>query len=193
MSDILKKPTVLVLNRNWQAINVRTVAEAILQMSTEVATGLDISGDSMAPVKWADWIKLPIRENDSAIHTPNASIRVPTVIVLANYAKVPKKRPTLTPENIWKRDKGICQYTGRPLARGEGNIDHVTPRARGGATSWENCVLADRAVNSRKADKLPHEAGLHLRKKPEAPKELPVTALIRNLHGVADWEPFLKS
>ena len=38
MNDILNKPTVLVLNRNWQAINVRTPADAFCQMATGVAT-----------------------------------------------------------------------------------------------------------------------------------------------------------
>jgi 5-methylcytosine-specific restriction endonuclease McrA len=68
----------------------------------------------------------------------------------------------------------------------------VVPRSRGGKTSWDNCVLAHREINSRKADKLPQEAGLRLRRPPSAPKTLPATALIRNLHGVRDWEVFLR-
>jgi len=65
------------------------------------------------------------------------------------------------------------------------------PRSRGGKTSWDNCVLAHREINSRKADRLPQEAGLRLRKQPHAPRALPASALIRNHHGVADWERFL--
>ena len=42
MNDILNKATVLVLNRNWQAINIRTPADAFCQMATGVATGLEI-------------------------------------------------------------------------------------------------------------------------------------------------------
>src|SRR5271157_5873861 len=42
MSNILTKATVLVLNRNWQAINVRTPQEAFCMMATNVATGLEI-------------------------------------------------------------------------------------------------------------------------------------------------------
>ena len=52
-------------------------------------------------------------------------------------------------------------------------------------------MLACRQVNSRKADRLPEEAGLHLLKAPRAPRELPVTVLLRNHHGIADWEMFL--
>ena len=40
MSDILNKTIVLVLNRNWQAINLRTPADAFCQMATNVATAL---------------------------------------------------------------------------------------------------------------------------------------------------------
>ena len=52
-------------------------------------------------------------------------------------------------------------------------------------------MLACRQVNSRKADRLPEEVGLRLLKKPDAPRELPVTMLLRNQHGIADWEMFL--
>lgn len=191
MNDTIHKPTVLVLNRSWQPIHVKTVAESICMMATDVATGLDISGSSMQAVKWSDWIKLPVREEDSVIHTSRIGIRIPTVIVLCNYAKVPKKRPKLSSKTIWERDQGICQYTGRKLTPEEANIDHVLPRAKGGETSWENCVLADRKINSKKADKLPQDVGLRLVKKPVAPKEVPVSLLIRNIHKVPDWDHFL--
>ena len=36
--DILNKNIVLVLNRNWQAINIRTPADAFCQMATNAAT-----------------------------------------------------------------------------------------------------------------------------------------------------------
>lgn len=190
MSDILNRPSVLVLNRNWQAINTRTPAEAFCQLVTHVATALDISEDSMNPVQWKDWLLLPIREHDQVIHTATRAIRIPTVIVLATYAKVPKKRPTFNSRALWNRDGGVCQYTGRKLAHGEGNIDHVVPRSRGGATSFENCVIACKEVNARKADRRPEEVGLKLIRQPVAPRELPVTALIKN-PGIPDWRHFL--
>ncbi|MDF1813055.1 MAG: HNH endonuclease [Verrucomicrobiales bacterium] len=192
MSSILHQKVVLVLNRNWQAINTRTPAEAFCQMASDVATGLDIQGtDWMVPTKWEDWLKLPVREEDASIGTAQGLIRVPTVIVVSNFAKVPMKRPKFNSRNLWERDGGRCQYTGRTLRPGEGNIDHVIPRSRGGATCWENCVLAATDVNSRKADRTPEEAGLTLRKQPFAPREMPVTALLKNTHDIDDWEPFL--
>src|SRR5213593_1006828 len=105
--NILTKATVLVLNRNWQAINVRTPQEAFCMMATNVATGLEIereaptesdsdsfctlhsscSTSKVRPVTWEEWIKLPIRDQDEAVHTVRGQIRVPTVIVAVNYAK----------------------------------------------------------------------------------------------------------
>ena len=63
--------------------------------------------------------------------------------------------------------------------------------SRGGAGTWENLVWSSKAVNARKGNRLPHEAGLKLLSVPRAPKDLPVTALIRNPHGVAAWKLFL--
>jgi 5-methylcytosine-specific restriction endonuclease McrA len=191
MADILNNTTVLVLNRHWQAINVKSPAEAFCMMASDAATGLDIFDGHFVPTKWSAWIALPVREYDNAVNTPRGPVRAPTVIVAANYAKVPLRRPRFGPRGIWERDGGICQYTGRKLTPGEGNIDHVVPRSRGGKTSWENCVLAHREVNSRKADRLPHEAGLHLRVRPGVPRALPTSAFIRNHYGVGDWEYFL--
>ena len=191
-TSILDLKTVLVLNRNWQAINTRTPAEAFCQMATDVATALDIQGtDFMVPTKWEDWQKLPVREGDASIGTSRGEIRVPTVIVVANFSRVPKKRPKFNSRSLWERDGGRCQYTGKNLAPGEGNMDHVVPQSRGGATSWENCVLAARDVNSRNADRTPEEAGLRLLKDPKAPAEMPVTMFLRNVHDIPDWDPFL--
>jgi 5-methylcytosine-specific restriction endonuclease McrA len=192
MTDILNKSIVLVLNRNWQAINVRTPADAFCQMAINVATALDIDGDNqMRPVTWEEWLTLPVRPQDNAVRTGRGLVRVPTVIVCAHYARVPKKRPTLTSRALRDRDRNRCQYTGKVLRPGEGSVDHVVPRSRGGRTTWENCVWACRAVNTRKGDRLPHEAGLRLLGLPRAPSEVPVTLTIRNAHGIRDWEPFL--
>ena len=177
MSDVLNKTTVLVLNRNWQAIHTRTPAEAFCMMATDV--------------EWREWLFLPVRDNDNSVQTVHGAVRAPTVIVLANFARVPKCRPSFSARHVWDRDGGTCQYTGRKLSPHEGNIDHVIPRSRGGKTTWDNCVLAHKEVNSRKANKLPEEAGLHLRRKPMAPRELPSTLLIRNSHQVRDWDRFL--
>ena len=137
------------------------------------------------------WITLPIRPQDNAVQTVRGPIRVPTVIVAVNFARVPKKRPKLCAKTIRERDGNRCQYTGKVLKPEEGSLDHVVPRSRGGKDAWENLVWSAKEVNQRKADRLPHEAGLKLLTLPRAPKELPVTAHLRNAHGVAEWKLFL--
>ncbi len=80
MNDILNKSTVLVLNRHWQAIHVKTPAEAFCMVATGAATALDVQGDDyITPVRWDDWLKLPVREHDNAVNTPRGPVRVPTV------------------------------------------------------------------------------------------------------------------
>src|SRR5205085_6495615 len=192
MNDILNKTIVLVLNRNWQAINTRTPQDAFCQMATNVATALEIDGENyIRPVTWDEWITLPIRDQDNAVQTVRGPIRVPTVIVAVNYAKVPRKRPKVCARTIRERDGDRCQYSGSVLRPDEGSLDHVLPRSRGGKNTWENLVWSSKAVNARKGNRLPHEAGLKLLRVPRAPKELPVSALIRNAHGVAEWKLFL--
>ena len=192
MKHLLHLSTVLVLNRNWQAIATKTPAEAFCMMAGGGATGLDVQGDDhIMPVSWDTWLTLPVRDDDNRVLTARGPVRVPTVIVAANYAKVPLCRPRFGARGIWERDGGICQYTGRKLEPGEGNIDHVVPRSRGGISSWENCVLAHREVNSRKGDRLPQEVGLRLLKHPVVPRALPATQFIRNHHGIRDWQRFL--
>ena len=192
MSDILNKSIVLVLNRNWQAIHVRTPQEAFCMMATNVATALEIEGENhIRPVSWDEWLTLPIRPQDNAVQSVRGPIRVPTVVVAVNFAKVPKKRPKLSARNIRERDGNRCQYTGKLLRPDEGSLDHVLPRSRGGGDTWENLVWSSKDVNTRKGNRLPHEAGLKLLAVPRAPKELPVTALLRNAHSVAEWKLFL--
>ena len=192
MNTYIHKSTVLVLNRNWQAIDCKTPAQAFCMMAGDSATALYIADDgSMTPMKFNDWLNLPVRARDLCIGTVRGGVRMPTVIVLARYARVPKRRPNFGKHGIWERDGGVCQYSGRKLKPSEGNIDHVLPRSRGGASSWDNCVLAHRDINSKKANRTPQEAGLKLIRSPSVPKELPTSMFIRNLHGMEDWAHFV--
>jgi 5-methylcytosine-specific restriction endonuclease McrA len=199
MSELLNKNIVLVLNRNWQAINIRTPQDAFCQMATNVATALDIElGDderaqALRPVTWDEWLALPVRDGDQFVQTVRGAVRVPTVIIAVNYAHVPKKRPKLCARAIRERDGNRCQYTGRLLRPEEGSLDHVLPRSRGGKDEWENLVWSDKAVNARKGNRLPHEAGLKLLNPPRAPRELPATQFLRNSHSIVEWNLFLKT
>jgi len=193
MSNNLRHQTVLVLNRCWQAINVKSPIEAVSMMYDDSATAMDIRGDDyMVPLRWNDWINLPHDDDSSYIHTVSFQVKIPKVIVLAKFDRVPKKRPKFTPKNIWLRDDGVCQYSGKKLLPNEANIDHVLPKSRGGLTNWTNCVLTHKEINAKKADKTPEESGLKLIRKPFVPKELPVTFYIRNKHNIKEWNVFLK-
>src|ERR1039458_1845702 len=172
MSDILNKTIVLVLNRNWQAINIRTPQDAFCMMATNVATALEIEFDDDAcaayshasrithhasgirPVTWDEWITLPVRDGDHAMRTVHGAIRVPTVIVAVNYARVLKNRPAPCARAIRERDGNRCQYTGALLRPDEGSLDHVVPRSRGGPDTWENLVWSSEQVIPILADRL---------------------------------------
>lgn len=194
MKNVIHQNIVLVLNKNWQAIAITTPAEAFAQMATDAATGLDIhSSDWMVPVKWDQWSELEIRDHDLSVGVTSGRMRVPTILVLSNYNKVPIHSPKLNSRNIWLRDQGICQYSGRTLLPHEGNIDHIIPVSRGGPNSWENCVLSCRKLNEKKADMTPQEAGLRLIRQPIHPVAVPITMTLKNTHGLEEWNHFLAS
>lgn len=192
MRWILKRHSVLVLNRNWQAIDVKTPLEALGMMFSGDATGLQVVGpENMIPLKWEDWTSLPYNEGEEYVYTVRGKIRIPKIVILCVYDKVPKKRPKFTAKNLWQRDEGICQYTGKKLTPNEGNIDHVLPKSRGGRSTWTNCVLSHKDVNAQKGDKTPSEAGLKLIRQPQEPQSLPTTFYIENKYNIKEWDDFL--
>lgn len=207
-TDILEKPIVLSLNRAWQVIGHRTVKQALIALNggsagLPPALGLDIAYAKLKdnswnfdqpvylnPVAWEEWIELPVREFDFVVSTPKLQIRVPTVIVSTQFDRMPMRIPRVSRAAIYARDGGVCQYTGEYVGKDGGNLDHIIPRDRGGRDSFENLVWAKREVNSRKANRLPHEAGLRLLRRPAAPATMPVTATIREPKH-PDWRHFL--
>jgi len=100
-------------------------------------------------------------------------------------------KPKFSLKNIYQRDKGICQYSGKRLQPSQASIDHVVPQSKGGPTSWENCVLAERHLNSLKGDKSVTEAGLKLRRQPFEPQAVPIVMTLKNTEGIPEWDYFL--
>ena len=190
---ILTDRVVLVLNRNWQAIATLTVEQAVHRLVAGTARALWIDDDNFQDLDWSQWIALPVRESDPVIGTVRGPIRAPRVILLRRYDKVPMVTLSFGMRGIWERDGGRCQYTGRRLAPGEGNIDHVIPRSRGGDNSWENCVLSCINVNRKKAARTPEEAGLKLLTAPRPPTAVPSTLRISNVQNLPEWQHFLVS
>jgi 5-methylcytosine-specific restriction endonuclease McrA len=206
-TTLLDKPIVLALNSAWQVIGHRTVRQAIVALTggdreNPPAVGLDIAYPRvddgwdfdrpvyLNPVKWDDWIALPVRAFDFSISSATLRIRVPTVIIATQFSKMPMKQPRLCSASIYERDAGRCQYTGEFVGREGGNLDHVVPRARGGRSTFENLVWAKKHINSVKADRLPTEAGLRLIRQPSAPKKVPASTTIREARH-PDWSHFI--
>lgn len=191
MDSILEKQIVLQLNGNWERIGWRTVRDSIVCLCEDssgvpnaLSLDIDIDEDGKATridaVPWSEWIKLPVRPCDLSISTGRGAIRAPVAIVASHFRKMPRKSPRLSPGTIFERDGGVCQYTGRKLARKQGNIDHIIPRARGGKDSWENLVWSDKDLNLAKGSRLNSEAGLKLIRQPKSPPSVPASFTIKD-------------
>jgi 5-methylcytosine-specific restriction endonuclease McrA len=184
--SVLQRPT-LVLNRNWQAVNVATVARALVLLWNEGARVVDVADYQM--FSWSDWSKLRPREGDLFVQSVSFRLRVPEVIALLDYDRMPESAVTFSRRNIFKRDRYVCQYCGSQPGTGELTIDHVLPRSQGGVSSWTNCVLACVTCNKRKADRTPREARMTLRREPIRPTWKPVYA---DLHvRLESWSKFV--
>jgi 5-methylcytosine-specific restriction endonuclease McrA len=191
MSNLDKQ--VLVLNRSWQPINVMTVQKALVMMSTDVATAMDFSDEGyFVPVRWKDWLELPVREQDDGIKTPARLVRVPRVIIAIQFNKVPLKRQRLSLKHLRERDNYRCAYTQRVLTPDECSMEHVVPRSKGGATEWKNVVLADKQINNIRGNRSLEEAGLTLKVQPRVPAAKPFHEIVRARLEFPEWELFVK-
>ena len=150
--SVLQRPT-LVLNRNWQPIHVATVARAVIMLYTGTVRVVDPK--DYQTYNWDDWSRLRPHAEEHCIHSVSYQLRVPEVVVLAHYDGMPGTTVPFSRRNIYKRDRYTCQYCGRQPAIEDLTIDHVIPRAQGGVSSWENCVLACFECNKHKADHTP--------------------------------------
>jgi 5-methylcytosine-specific restriction endonuclease McrA len=186
MTKVLERPT-LVLNRNWQPVNVASVARALVLVWNDSARVVD--PDDYRHYTWADWSTIAPGEGDLFIQAVHQRLRVPEVIALAGYDRLPSAAVSFSRRNIFKRDHYACQYCGAQPGSEELSLDHVVPRSRGGQSSWENCVLACIACNKRKADRMPQQAGMKLRKLPVRPTWKPMYA--RDSARIESWSRFV--
>ena len=176
VAKVLERPT-LVLNRSWQPINVATVERALVMLWNESARVVDPSDFRL--YDWADWSQLRPAEGELFIQAVSMRLRVPEVITLTGYDRLPSAAVTFSRRNVFKRDHYTCQYCGLQPGTEELSIDHVIPRSQGGTSTWENCVLACVACNKRKADRTPQQARMKLRRPPVRPTWKPLYAAHR--------------
>lgn len=130
-----------------------------------------------------------VHSTDRELHSERENFPVPSVIRLTHFVKVPfRTRASLSRRAVFARDDHRCQYCNASAE----NIDHIVPRSRGGTHVWENVVAACRRCNARKEDRLVHEAGMTLRRKPTAPHELTwIIVAVGTVHP--HWQPYLQA
>src|SRR6516162_10063448 len=139
---------VLVLNASYEPINVCAARRAIVLVLKGVAMMEEADGH--------------------CLHAARIVMRVPSVIRLLEYRRIPHQTRALSRKNILLRDRNTCQYCGVVLASGDLTLDHVVPRSRGGSSTWENLVACCHPCNRQKGNQLPGEAGMKLLREPRA-------------------------
>jgi len=146
---------VLLLNASEEVLNVIDWKKAVLLLE---------SGKATRPYSYGI---------DYQIKTPKGKYSLPAVLMLIQYVFTPKQSNIPTRKNIFKRDKWTCQYCGMK-SRNTHNltIDHVTPKSRGGDSSWTNLTTACGPCNTKKGNRKPSECGMNLLNKPRKPKHM---------------------
>ena len=191
MRNVLQE-NVLVLNRLWQAINVCTAERAFTLLYMGHAEVVVENGGNFQTFDFREWRDFTQdHDGDDVVHTVSFKIRIPRVILLLFFDRLPHKEVKFTRHNIFERDRNTCQYCGKRFDRRELNLDHVIPRDRGGTTTWENIVCSCVPCNTRKANRMPQEAGMHLIRKPKRPKWRPFVNVTISAVAHDSWKHFL--
>lgn len=84
------------------------------------------------------------------------------------YAKWKYQRTGEVPfskRGVLRRDNYTCAYCGGHAS----TVDHVLPRWKGNALSWENALASCKSCNTRKGGRTPREAGMKMLFTPRIP------------------------
>ena len=149
-AEVLNRAT-LVLNRNWQAIHVTTVVRALVMLWNETAQVVE--PDEYRTYSWEGWVELEPPPDAPCIRSARVRLRVPEVVCLTHYDRLPATAVTFSRRNVARRDHHTCQYCGAQPGWERITIDHVVPRSQGGVSSWTNCVAACPVCNARRIAK----------------------------------------
>ena len=160
---------VLVLNANFEPINVCDIQRALGLMLTEKAS-LVLNGRGQ-------------------IHTARTTYPIPSVIRLQTMVPAPRPEVPLSRREIFRRDHYTCQYCGNVTT--VLTIDHVVPRSLGGKHEWTNLVAACPSCNHRKGGRLLKESGMTLLHTPKSPPHAATYVFARHLSTNQNWLDFL--
>jgi 5-methylcytosine-specific restriction endonuclease McrA len=163
--------SVLVLNQNYEPLNVCNIRRAIILVIDGKAEVLEVY--------------------NSMICSPSREFASPAVIRLIYLIRRPRPRVKLTRREVFIRDDYTCQYCGKQ--GGDLTIDHVIPRSRGGAHAWDNLVSACKPCNHRKGGKSLGEARMSLKRTPSEPSAGAYYTIERRLESEVHeaWQKFL--
>ena len=164
----LIRSRVLVLNQNYQPLNICDVRRAMSLLG---------KGKAEAVLSGAEYI-----------HTVSNIFERPEVIRLVYMVRKPLHRRKLSRREVFSRDDHACQYCG--LRGANMTLDHVVPRSRGGQHTWDNVVTACKSCNHRKAGRTPRESGMSLRMTPMEPRPNPYSGFSRDRVDPS-WLPFM--
>ena len=178
---------VLVLNRNYQPVNVTNVRRALAMLYLGVAQALD---QQYQLFDFETWAALSAEYGES-VATVRRRIRIPRIVVLQAFDRVPMGRIRFSRYNIFARDQHVCQYCGERFPRRLLNLDHVVPRSRGGRTNWENIVTSCIECNFAKGGRTPTEAGMALLRRPTKPRWSQLVSPRPRRAHYREWLPFL--
>jgi 5-methylcytosine-specific restriction endonuclease McrA len=183
---------VLVLNRLWQAVNICTVRRALTLLFLGHAQVVLPKEKEFKTFDFDTWRSFSDGcPEEESIHSISFKVRVPKVILLLVYSRMPKKEVKFTRHNIFERDRNTCQYCGEVFERHDLNLDHVVPRDQGGPTLWENIVCSCVECNTHKGNRTPQQAGMKLIRKPKRPKWQPLLQVTISKRTEDSWKHFI--
>ena len=179
---------VLVLNRSYLPVHVTSVRRAFSLLYQGIARAVS---EDYRTFDFEEWSQLSKASETDSIGTLGGRIRIPRVIVLVAFDRLPRRHVRFSRINIMTRDRFQCQYCGDRPSRQELNLDHVVPRALGGRTTWENVVTSCVDCNRRKGGRTPVQAHMVLIRRPARPRWTPLAHLMLTGARHEEWRPFL--
>ena len=180
--------SVLVLNRSYLPVHVTSVRRAFSLLYQGIARAV---GEEYQTFDFDEWSQLAVARDAECVGIVGGRVRVPRVIVLTAFDRLPRRHVRFSRINIMTRDRFQCQYCASRPQRSELNLDHVVPRALGGRTTWENVVTSCVDCNRRKGGRTPVQAGLVLIRRPVRPRWTPLAHLMLQSVRYEEWRPFL--